>query len=55
LFAEEGVSEHVVKNTYGTGQAGAVEAVEIASTGGETTLVQFRSAALPETLDGILE
>lgn len=36
-------------------QAGAVEAVEIASTGGETTLVQFRSAVLPETVDGILE
>ncbi|MGH8470059.1 MAG: DUF5335 family protein [Gammaproteobacteria bacterium] len=36
-------------------QAGAVEAVEIAATGGETTLVQFRSAVLPETVDGILE
>ncbi len=36
-------------------QAGAVEAVEIASTEGETTLVQFRSAVLPETVDGILE
>jgi hypothetical protein len=36
-------------------QAGAVEAVEIASTGGETTLVQFHSAVLPETVDGILE
>ena len=35
--------------------AGAVEAVEIASNGGETTLVQFRSAVLPETVDGILE
>jgi hypothetical protein len=36
-------------------QAGAVEAVEIAATGGETTLVQFRAAVLPETVDGILE
>jgi hypothetical protein len=36
-------------------QAGAVEGVEIAATGGETTLVQFRSAVLPETVDGILE
>jgi Family of unknown function (DUF5335) len=36
-------------------QTGAVEAVEIAATGGETTLVQFRAAVLPETVDGILE
>jgi hypothetical protein len=36
-------------------QAGAVEGVEIAATGGETTLVQFRAAVLPETVDGILE
>ncbi len=35
-------------------QAGAVEALEITSSGDETTLVQFRSAVLPETVDGIL-
>jgi hypothetical protein len=34
-------------------RAGAHEGLEIASADGSTTIVRFRSAMLPETLDGI--
>jgi hypothetical protein len=35
-------------------EEGADRALQIESEDGETTLLQFRSAALPETVDGIL-